>query len=159
MLSGIGTWSWAWKVTAAASSFWSVTGGSSSVRSTVRWLATPIRTRLLRPLLGEQLAEHLAEGALVDHFAVAHRVRGERTHLGALGQDRAVDARLDGGDEARLDVQSDDVGAAARRPRLRRGLRFSWGIRGDGSLIGDGALGTGSGSAAGWVSACNPWAL
>jgi hypothetical protein len=45
--SGIGTWSCAWKLTAAASSLRSVTGGSSSVRSTVRWLATPIRTRLL----------------------------------------------------------------------------------------------------------------
>src|SRR6185312_2443674 len=44
--SGIGTWSCAWKETAAASSLWSVTGGSSSSRSTVRWVSTPTRTRL-----------------------------------------------------------------------------------------------------------------
>ena len=113
LLSGIGTWSCAWKVTAAASSFSSVTGGSSSVRSTVRWLATPTRTRLLRPVLVEQLAQHLAERAVVGDFAVAHRVRSEWTHLGALGQDRAVHARLDGSDETRLNVQSNHLGAAA----------------------------------------------
>jgi hypothetical protein len=49
LLSGIGTWSCAWKRTAASISLRSSTGGKSSVRSTVRWLATPRRTRLLRP--------------------------------------------------------------------------------------------------------------
>ena len=112
------------------------------MRSTVRWLATPTRTRLLRPAVVEQLAEHLAEGAVVGHFAVAHRVRSEWTHLGALGQDRAVHTRLDGCDETRLNVQSHNLGPPPR-PRLRPRLRFSWGIRGDGSLIDDGAPGMG----------------
>ena len=58
--SGIGTWSWAWKRTAAASSLRSVTGGSSSVRITVRWLATPTRTRLPSRARREQLAQRLA---------------------------------------------------------------------------------------------------
>ena len=111
--SGIGTWSWAWKRTAAASSLRSVTGGSSSVRSTVRWLATPTRTRLLSPLSLEELAQGLAERALVDHFALAHDVGGQRHGGRVLGHDRAVDVRLHGGDVAGLDVQADDVPAGA----------------------------------------------
>ena len=47
--------------TAAASSLRSVTGGSSSVRSTVRWLATPTRTRLLEAAVAEELAQRLGE--------------------------------------------------------------------------------------------------
>ena len=68
---------------------------------------------LAEVVLGEQLLERLGQGDLVDDFAVAHRVGGERHAGGALGDDRAVDAGADGGDEPRLDVQPDDVGAGA----------------------------------------------
>ena len=43
--SGIGTCSCAWKRTAAPSSLLSFSGGRSMVRTTMRGLATPIRTR------------------------------------------------------------------------------------------------------------------
>ena len=79
----------------------------------MRWLATPTRTRLPSRLLAEQLAQRLAERLLVEHLALAHHVGAQRQRGGALGDDRAVDARLHGGDEPRLDVQADDVGAGA----------------------------------------------
>jgi hypothetical protein len=43
---GIGMWSGAWTLTAAASAFSSPSGGRSSVRTTIRWLAIPSRTRV-----------------------------------------------------------------------------------------------------------------
>ena len=73
----------------------------------------PTRTRLLRPLSPNSSRSASLRRAVVVHFAVAHGVGSEWTHLGALGQDRAVRARLDGGDEAGLDVESDDLGPAA----------------------------------------------
>ena len=102
--------------------------GQLSVRSTVRWLATPTRTRLLSPLDAEQLAQRLAERALVDHFSVAHRVGRERQAGGLLGDDRAVDPRPHGRDEARLDVQPDDVRARAGGRGLTGSFRLSEGI-------------------------------
>ena len=68
---------------------------------------------LAEPAVAEEVTQRLGERDLVEHFAVAHGVRGQRRRGRALGEDRAVDARLDGRDEARLDVQTDYVLAAA----------------------------------------------
>ena len=46
---GIGMWSGACTLTAAASAFSSSSGGRSSVRTTIRWLAMPSRTRFESP--------------------------------------------------------------------------------------------------------------
>ena len=123
LASGIGTWSSAWKRTAAASSLRSVTGGSSSVRRTVRWLARPTRTRLPRPPVAEELAQRVAERALVEHLALAQGVGCEWRAGGVLDGDPAVDVRLHGGDVAGLDVQSDQAPSAPRRGELEVEVR------------------------------------
>ena len=61
----------------------------------------------------EQLAQRLGEHALVEHLALAHDVRRQRRAGRVLDDDRAIHARLHGGDVAGLDVQADDVGAGA----------------------------------------------
>src|SRR6476659_132774 len=52
--SGIGSWSCAWKRTAASSSASFSVGGTCRTRTTIFWFATPTRTRLPRPLLSRQ---------------------------------------------------------------------------------------------------------
>ncbi len=61
----------------------------------------------------EELAQRVREHALVEHLALAHDVRRQR-RLGRMpDRDRTVHVRLHGGDVAGLDVQADDVRAAA----------------------------------------------
>ena len=77
---------------------------------------------LAQPAVAEQLAQRLAERAPRRATSPSRTVSaGSGSGGRALGEDRAVDARLHGGDVARLDVEADDVGAAERRPSL------SWG--------------------------------
>ena len=122
LLSGIGTWSWAWKLHRRGELLAVGHGGSSSVRMHRALVGDADAHALARGRCPcEQLAQRVAERALVDDLALAHDVGGSGSDGGALGDDRAVDARLHGRDEARLDVQADDVGAASGG----RALRFS----------------------------------
>ena len=52
---GIGMWSGACTLTAAASDFSSSSGGRSSVRTTIRWLAMPSRTRFDSPFSAKKV--------------------------------------------------------------------------------------------------------
>ncbi len=72
--------------------------------------------------VAEQLAQRLGERALVEDLALADGVCRQRQCDSALGDDRAVDVRLHGGDMTGLDVQADDVraGAAAAAQVERR---------------------------------------
>ena len=52
---GIGMWSGACTLTAAASAFSSSSGGRSSVRTTIRWFAIPSRTRFESPFSAKKV--------------------------------------------------------------------------------------------------------
>ena len=86
------------------------------MRITVRWLATPTRTRLPTALLPNSSRSTSLSAASSTTSPSRTASEGERQHGGALGDDRAVDARLHGGHEPRLDVEADDVAAAGAAP-------------------------------------------
>ena len=82
-------------------------GGRSTVRMTMRWLATPMRTRL-PSLCSANMSRRTADERLdVDDLAVTHDAGRERRRSGALDGHLAR-ASFDGGDVAGLDVESDE---------------------------------------------------
>ena len=91
---GIGMWSGASARTAASSAFGSSSGGRSSVRTTMRWLATPRRTRVGQVVLGEEAScsASVSAGGVGD-LAVAQDARAQLGDGAALDGDVAVDAR------------------------------------------------------------------
>ncbi len=84
-----------------------------------------------QPGLAEELVQRLPERPLVEDLALAHGVGRQRRAGRALDDDPAVDVRLHGRDVARLDVQADDVGAAAA---AEREAEVQCGERGHGSV-------------------------
>ncbi len=57
----------------------------------------------------EELAQRLAQLALVEHLALAHDVGRQRSAGGPFDDDPAVDVRLHGGHVPGLDIQPDDA--------------------------------------------------
>ncbi len=74
---------------------------------------------LAETALREQVAQRVAERALVEHLALAQRVGRQGRADGALHRDGSVDVRLHGRDVARLDVQADDPVVMARTAAAR----------------------------------------
>ena len=67
---------------------------------------------LAQTSVAEELAQRLAEGALVEHLALAQRVGCQRGAGGVLDGDPPVDVGLHRGDVAGLDVQADEAARA-----------------------------------------------
>ena len=84
-----------------------LSGGRSSVRITMRWLATPRRTRLPSLCSANRSRSDRGERLDVDDLAVADDARRAAAPRGALDRD-LTRTRLDGGDVAGLDVEADD---------------------------------------------------
>ena len=102
-------------VTAAASAFSSSISGRSSVRTTMRWLAMPRRTRFGKLVLGEERLERLGQGGDVGDLAVAQDARAQSGDGAALERQRAVDGDLGGGDVAGVELEADDGGLGCGR--------------------------------------------
>ena len=70
--------SWAWKRIAVSSSLAFSISGSVSVRTAIRWLATPSRTFARELVLGEELLERVRERLRVGDLALAKDAGIER---------------------------------------------------------------------------------
>ena len=81
--SGIGSWSCAWKRTAASSSARLAVGGTVRTRTTIFWLATPTRTRLPRPLLSRQRPRSASDRASTSTTSPSRRTPGSSGAIAA----------------------------------------------------------------------------
>ena len=101
-------WSGASARTSSSSAFGSSTAWTSSVRTTIRWLATPSRTLLRQIVVGEQLAQLLGERDGVGDLAVAHDAGTQVGDAPFGDRELPVDLDLGGGEMARIHLEPDD---------------------------------------------------
>ena len=77
-----------------------LSGGRSSVRTTIRWLAMPSRTRFGSSCSAKKVLQRLGQRGDVGDLTVAQDAGTKRGDGAALDRDRAVDGDLGGGDVA-----------------------------------------------------------
>ena len=124
---GIGIWSGTSARAEASSAFSSSITGTSSVRTTIRWLAMPRRTRLGRSCSSNR-CEGVGERGRVGDVPVAQDAGAQVRDGAALERQRAVDVDRGGGHVAGVELEPDDGGvgcALSLEHGFRIGMRAS----------------------------------